>query len=307
MFPAINGRWPDSLAIPATELELGIYVAAGLGVQVDDRLDLYYLEQQSKHSLDYIVHHLPNKSIAMAPSAYNAPVPGLPFFTPQHANSPGSAKDANAKAPTLFTPLPIRGVTLRNRIIVAPMCQYSTAESGPQIGALTPYHVATLGHYALKGAGLVFIEATGVQANGRISPNCPGLWCEEQIAGVKAVADFVHSQGALCGIQLAHAGRKASTVAPFVAERFGRRSVRATKDVGGWPEDVVGPSGGQKFVWDGKAVEDDAGGYWPPRQLATGDIEEMVEDWKRAAERAVRAGVDVIEIHGGECYHISVS
>lgn len=189
---------------------------------------------------------------------------------------------------------------MRNRIIVAPMCQYSTAESGPRIGALTPYHVATLGHYALKGAALVFIEATGVQANGRISPNCPGLWSDEQIPGVKAVGDMVHSQGALCGIQLAHAGRKASTVAPFVAERFSRRSVRATRDVGGWPDDVVGPSAGPEFVWDGKGLEDESGGYWPPRELTATEIKEMVQDWRKAAERAVEAGVDVIEIHAGE-------
>lgn len=232
----------------------------------------------------------------MAPSAYNAPTPGVPFFAPQHTKSPGTPKNpGDAAIPTLFTPLPIRGVELRNRIIVAPMCQYSAAEAGPQIGALTPYHVATLGHYAIKGAALVFIEAAGVQANGRISPNCPGIWTDDQIPSIKAVADICHSQGALCGIQLAHAGRKASTVAPFVAERFGRRSVRATKEVGGWPENVVGPSGGDDFIWDGTGD-----GYWPPRQLTVVEIESMVEDWKAAAVRAVKAGVDVIEIHGGE-------
>lgn len=236
----------------------------------------------------------------MAPLAYNAPAPGLPFFSPQHVNSHGTPRPTNDHVPTLFTPLQIRGTTMRNRIIVAPMCQYSTAESGPRIGALTPYHVATLGHYALKGAALVFIEATGVQANGRISPNCPGLWSDEQIPGVKAVGDMVHSQGALCGIQLAHAGRKASTVAPFVAERFSRRSVRATRDVGGWPDDVVGPSAGPEFVWDGKGLEDESGGYWPPRELTATEIKEMVQDWRKAAERAVEAGVDVIEIHAGE-------
>ncbi|KAK5130622.1 hypothetical protein LTR08_001881 [Meristemomyces frigidus] len=240
----------------------------------------------------------------MSPSAYNAPVPGLSYFTPQHTHSPGTALEPSTKTPTLFTPLKVRDAAMRNRIVVAPMCQYSTAESGPQIGCLTPYHVATLGHYALKGAALVFIEATGVQPNGRITPNCPGLWSDDQIPGVKAVAEMCHAQGALCGIQLAHAGRKASTVAPFVAEKFGRRSVRATQEVGGWPADVVGPSGGEAFVWDGSAVEDESGGYWPPRELTVGEIEEMVEEWGRAAGRAVRAGVDVIEIHGAHGYLI---
>lgn len=238
----------------------------------------------------------------MSPSTYNKPVPGIPYFTPEHTISPGTPKDPKAKVPTLFTPLTIRGKTLRNRIIVAPMCQYSAADSGTNIGALTPYHIATLGHYALKGAGLVFIEATGVQPNGRITANCPGLWSDAQIDGVKAVADFVHSQGALCGIQLAHAGRKASTVPPFVASRFKRPSVRATREVGGWPGDVVGPSGGEEFTWDGKAEGDESGGFWAPRELSVREIEEMVRDWADAAKRAVRAGVDVIEIHGAHGY-----
>ena len=120
------------------------------------------------------------------------------------------------------------------------MCQYSTAPSGPEIGALTDWHVATLGHYAIKGAALVFVEATGVQPNGRISPNCPGLWDDAQIEGLKRVADFVRSQGALVGIQLAHAGRKSSTAAPWVSTMLGRKSKRADIDIGGWPDDVKG-------------------------------------------------------------------
>jgi len=155
-------------------------------------------------------------------------------------------------------------------------------------------HIATLGHYAIKGAALVFIEASGVQANGRISPNCPGIWSDDQIPGVKAVADFVHSQGALCGMQLAHAGRKASTCPPFVNARHGKASMRATVDVGGWPEDVVGPSGGEELTWDGPQGE----GYWPPREMTVEDIREQVEAWKEAARRSVQAGCDVIEIHG---------
>lgn len=237
----------------------------------------------------------------MASSTYNKPVPGLPYFTPEHVISPGTPKDPQAKnIPTLFTPLTIRSKTLRNRIIVAPMCQYSTAPSGPNIGALTPYHIATLGHYALKGTSLVFIEATGVQPNGRITPNCPGLWTDDQIEGVRSVADFCHGQGALCGIQLAHAGRKGSTVPPFVASRHKKPSVRAGREVGGWPEDVVGPSGGEEFRWDGKGEGES--GFWAPRELSLAEVEEMVRDWAKAAERAVRAGVDVIEIHGAHGY-----
>jgi 2,4-dienoyl-CoA reductase-like NADH-dependent reductase (Old Yellow Enzyme family) len=243
----------------------------------------------------------------MSPSTYNQPVPGLPYFIPQHAVSPATPIEQGdgKKIPTLFTPLNIRGATLRNRTIVAPMCQYSTAESGPNIGALTPYHISTLGHYALKGAALVFIEATGVQPNGRISPNCPGLWSDDQIPGVKAVADFIHAQGALCGMQLAHAGRKASTTSPWVASRFKKPSVRADAEAGGWGDNVVGPSGGEAFTWDGLSSTDSEGGFYAPREPSQSDIDELVQAWTDAAIRSVKAGIDVIEIHGAHGYLIS--
>ena len=244
------------------------------------------------------------------PPAHNPPAlpNAIPYFTPNHAVSPGTpfqATSPQTKIPTIFTPLQIRSKTLRNRIVVAPMCQYSTAGFGPNIGALTDYHIATLGHYALKGASLVFIEATGVQANGRISPNCPGIWSDDQIEGLKRVADFVKSQGSLIGIQLAHAGRKGSTVAPWIsASQPGKKiSVRATEEVGGWPDNVVGPMGGESEAWDGKGSSPE-GGYYPPRQLSEEDIMELVKDWGRAAERSVKAGVDVIEIHGAHGYLI---
>lgn len=193
---------------------------------------------------------------------------------------------------------------MRNRIIVAPMCQYSTAPSGPDIGALTPYHITTLRHYALKGAGLVFIEASGVQPNGRISPNCPGIWSDDQIPGVKAVADMIRSQGALSGMQLAHAGRKSSTVPPFIAAQFKKGSVRATKENHGWPKDVVGPSGGEDFTWDERKSDDPKAGFYPPRELSRQEIRQLVKDWASAAERSVKAGIDVIEIHGAHGYLI---
>ncbi|EOA81831.1 uncharacterized protein SETTUDRAFT_141583 [Exserohilum turcica Et28A] len=185
----------------------------------------------------------------MAPKDYNHGVPGLPYFTPKHLTSPGSIvpnSKQHVPVPTLFTPLTIRGTTLRNRILVAPMCQYSTASEGPSVGALTDYHIATLGHYALKGASLVMVEATGVQPNGRITPNCPGLWTDAQIPALRRVSDFIKSQGALSGLQLAHAGRKAST----------------------------------------------------------SELERLVQDWAEAAQRGVKAGVDMIEIHAAHGYLI---
>lgn len=249
----------------------------------------------------------------MSPPYYNQGVPGVPYFTPKHLADPGTIPPdtkQHVPTPTLFTPLTVRGTTLRNRILVAPMCQYSTASEGPSTGALTDYHIATLGHYALKGAGLVFIEATGVQANGRITPNCPGLWSDSQIPDLRRVSDFIKSQGALCGIQLAHAGRKASTCAPWIAgaqkTQDGKRkiSLKADVDIGGWPSNVVGPMGGQEWVWDGKAADDVSSGYWAPRALSEAEIGELVQDWAAAAQRAVKAGVDVIEIHGAHGYLI---
>lgn len=169
---------------------------------------------------------------------------------------------------------------------------------------MTDYHIATLGHYALKGAALVMVEATGVQPNGRISPNCPGLWSDAQIPALRRVSDFIKSQGALSAIQLAHAGRKASTVAPWISGSLpGKKiSARATADVGGWPDNVVGPMGGEEWTWDGKTDADTS--FCVPRALSEKDIAQLVQDWASAAERAVKAGVDVIEIHGAHGYLI---
>lgn len=241
----------------------------------------------------------------MAPPDLNPGVPDLPYFTPQHDTSPGVPFDTTKPVPTLFTPLKIRGTTLKNRIIVAPMCQYSTSAFGPETGALTDYHIATLGHYALKGAGMVMVEATGVQANGRISPNCPGLWSDAQIPALRRVSDFIKSQGSISAIQLAHAGRKGSTAASWLSSRLpGKKiSVRATRESGGWPENVVGPTGGD--AWDGKALSDETGGFYPPRELSEQDIKELVQDWASAARRAVKAGVQAIEIHGAHGYLIN--
>ncbi|KAF2431017.1 NADH oxidase [Tothia fuscella] len=233
----------------------------------------------------------------------NPGVPHIPFFTPAHPQSPGTPAVLTKDTPTLFTPLKIRDVTLRNRIVVAPMCQYSTAAFGPLTGALTDYHIATLGHYALKGASLVMIEATGVQPNGRISPNCPGIWSDAQIPAVRRVSDFIKSQGALSSIQLAHAGRKSSTAPVWVSSKQRKTSARATAEDGGWPDNVVGPMGGESETWDLKGSGPE-GGFYAPRQLSGDDIKELVQDWAKAAKRAVTAGIEVIEIHGAHGYLI---
>ncbi|KAJ5272329.1 hypothetical protein N7478_007454 [Penicillium angulare] len=226
---------------------------------------------------------------------------GLPYFTP--ANNAGAALNPqDPNTPTLFRPLQIRDVTLKNRVMVAPMCMYSTESdpASPAIGALTDFHVAHLGHLAAKGVGLVIIEATAVQPNGRISPNDSGLWQEgtesEQFKGLQRVANFIHSQGAKVGIQLAHAGRKASCVAPWLSSEGKKSSIKADENAHGWPSNVVGPSGGEEHIWTSGDK------YWPPRELSTSEVEELVQAFARSAKLAIQAGVDVIEIHGAHGY-----
>lgn len=170
----------------------------------------------------------------------------------------------------LFSPVTLRGVTLRNRIVVSPMCQYTC-----QDGFVNDWHLVDLGSFARGGAGLVMAEATGVEARGRISPWCPGLWKEQQIAPWKRVADFVKSQGSVPGIQLAHAGRKASTVAPWI----GKDSL--PDEDGGWP--TIGPSA---LPFGDSVVK-------VPKEATLEDIAEIKEAWLSAADRALKAGFEV--------------
>jgi 2,4-dienoyl-CoA reductase-like NADH-dependent reductase (Old Yellow Enzyme family) len=221
------------------------------------------------------------------PSPLNAGVPNLPFFYPRSPLPVGAATSLKNDTPTLFKPLKIRGQTYQNRIFVSPMCSYSCAPSGPEIGTLTSWHIATLGQYAIKGSSLVFIEASSVLPEGRISPNDAGIWDDSQVKSIRRVADHVHATGGKLGIQLAHAGRKASTVAPWLVKEIGQ-SVVAGEDVDGWPNSVVGPS---PIMWSEQ-------GYYKPKELTKEGIQEIVEAFAAAAKRAVNAGVDVIEIHG---------
>ena len=112
--------------------------------------------------------------------------------------------------PLLFEPLPLRGVTLPNRIVVSPLCMYSAIE-----GMAQPWHFAHLSTFARGKAGLVFTEATAVEARGRITPQCLGIWTDEQAQALKPITEFVESMGSIAGIQLGHAGRKASVRRPF--------------------------------------------------------------------------------------------
>jgi 2,4-dienoyl-CoA reductase-like NADH-dependent reductase (Old Yellow Enzyme family) len=163
------------------------------------------------------------------------------------------------------------------------MCQYSADN-----GHMTPWHMAHYGGIAMRGPGMIIIEATGVVPEGRITPGCVGLWQDSQIKPLKEVVEFAHSQNQKIGIQLAHAGRKASTVAPWLG------GATATNAVGGWVENVKGPSA-IPFA-EGDII---------PQAMTLQDIQEVKDMWVAAAKRAVAAGVDFIEIHNAHGYLLS--
>lgn len=217
----------------------------------------------------------------------SAPAPGVPYYTPAQQPPAGTGTGPATELPTLFTPLTLRSLTLPNRFAVSPMCMYSADD-----GHLTDFHVAHLGSFAMRGAALTIVEATAVTANGRISPEDSGLWKDSQIAPLRRVVDFVHSQGQKIGIQLAHAGRKASTLAPWHSVR-GRSEVAAVEQ-GGWPDNVWAPS----------AIPF-APTYASPKEMTIEEIEGLVQSFVDAARRSVQAGVDTIEIHGAHGYLIS--
>ncbi|KAJ2898818.1 NADH-dependent flavin oxidoreductase-like protein [Zalerion maritima] len=233
-----------------------------------------------------------------APFPANPRAPYSPYYTPVQKPAPGTPLAPSKNTPTLFTPLKLRSMTMNHRIAVSPMCQYSSPD-----GHLTDYHLAHHGSFALHGAGLSIIEATAVQPNGRITPQDSGLWKDSQMGPIKRIADLFHSQGQLVGIQLAHAGRKASTVTPWAVmpqlpgswdnsnPTILRGSAVAPKEDDGWPDNVVAPS---RLTWGPGFVE--------PRELSVDEINQVVEDFASAAKRAVTVGVDTIEIHGAHGY-----
>jgi 2,4-dienoyl-CoA reductase-like NADH-dependent reductase (Old Yellow Enzyme family) len=177
----------------------------------------------------------------------------------------------------LFEPLTLRATTFRNRAWVAAMCQYSSTDGMPD-----DWHLVHLGGLARGGAGLVITEATAVTADGRISPADAGIWNDEQARAYERVTRFLKEQGAVPGIQLAHAGRKASTMRPW----DGTGSV-ALED-GGW--ETLAPS----------AVA--FGGYARPREMTVEDIQDVVRAFAAAAVRADRAGFEVAEVHAAHGY-----
>ncbi|KAM0350097.1 hypothetical protein ACHAPU_003260 [Fusarium lateritium] len=210
----------------------------------------------------------------------NVGAKNVPFFTPVQDPVAGTPYDVQPEG-SLFSPLKLRGLTLHNRIIVSPMCQYSAAN-----GYMTPWHKQHLGSFAARGPGLIITEVHAVSPEGRISPEDVGIWEDGQLAPLKEVIDFVHSQGAKIAIQMGHAGRKASTVAPWLD-----RKSTAVKEANGWPDDVVAPSA---IAYSPESLV--------PKEMTKEDIAKFKQDWVAAVKRVLSVGFDAIEVHAAHGY-----
>ena len=180
----------------------------------------------------------------------------------------------------LFQPLHVRGSTFRNRIQLAPMCQYQAVDGVP-----TEWHRAHHGRYATSGVGSAIVEATGISAEGRISPGCPGLYTDEQVAGWRKVTELYRAQGIPVLVQLNHAGAKASTMRPW--------------DGGGPLEEGSDEPPWQTYAPSAVPARE---GWHTPEPMSVEKIASVVEDFARAAERAIEAGFDGVEIHGAHGY-----
>ena len=178
----------------------------------------------------------------------------------------------------IFDPLPIRGITLKNRLVVSPMCQYSSED-----GFANDWHLVHLGSRAVGGAAIVFTEATAVTPEGRISPEDLGIWKDAHIEFLLRITKFLAAQGAVPGIQLAHAGRKGSTQRPWVG------SSQVTIAEGGWVP--VAPSA---LAYSNK--------FPMPEALSKDGIRTIAEAFGQAARRALQAGFRVVEIHAAHGY-----
>ena len=194
----------------------------------------------------------------------------------------GRALAVVARVTSLFSPITLAGTTIANRAWVAPMCQYS-CDPVAAPGVPNDWHLVHLGSFAVGGAGLVLTEATAVVPEGRITPHDTGLWNDEQGAAWARIVDFVHARGSLVGVQLAHAGRKASTHRPFAPEHGS-----VPVEQGGW--ETVGPS---ELAFPG---------YAAPRALDQAGIDAVVEAFAASARRADALGFDVAEVHAAHGY-----
>jgi 2,4-dienoyl-CoA reductase-like NADH-dependent reductase (Old Yellow Enzyme family) len=183
--------------------------------------------------------------------------------------------------PLLFEPIQLREILLRNRIVVSPMCQYSSDD-----GFANDWHLVHLGSRAVGGAGLIIVEASSVSPEGRITPSDLGIWKDNHIPFLKRIAEFLQSQGAVPGIQLAHAGRKASRHVPW------KGGAPLTPGEGAWQ--TIAPSA-MPFK-EGESI---------PLAMAKEDINKVINEFHTAGERALKAGFKVVEIHAAHGYLIN--
>jgi 2,4-dienoyl-CoA reductase-like NADH-dependent reductase (Old Yellow Enzyme family) len=180
----------------------------------------------------------------------------------------------------LFSPLKIKSTELKNRITVSPMCQYSSVNGVP-----TDWHLVHLGSRAVGGAGLILTEATAVSPEGRISPDDAGIWNDEQVNAYQRITSFIKSQNSVTGIQLAHAGRKASTFSPW------KGNGKVDLEKGGW----------QTLAPSAIAFGDN---YPDPKEMVENDIKLVIDQFVQAAKRSIDAGFEIIELHMAHGYLI---
>ena len=187
--------------------------------------------------------------------------------------------------PLLFSPLQLRGLTLRNRVVVAPMHQYAAVNGFP-----TDWHMVNAGRYASGGAGLVILESTKVERRGCGTVGDLGIWDDVFVPHLRRLADFVHHCGTAVGIQLGHSGRKARTSRPWE----GGKPLLRSAEIEDWDQwELVAPS----------ALPADPNSP-VPRALSTAEVSEVVQAFGRAARRAQEAGFDTVEIHGAHGFLI---
>ncbi|KAH8099257.1 hypothetical protein BXZ70DRAFT_287648 [Cristinia sonorae] len=196
----------------------------------------------------------------------------------------------NEVLPKLFQPLSIKGVTFKNRIWVSPMCQYSSDN-----GHATDWHLVHLGGFATRGVGAICVESTAVVPEGRISPQDAGLWSDSHVAPLERIVKFAHAHGTVIGVQLNHAGRKASTLSPFITYDTSRTRPTgkfiADQEHGGWPDNVWGPT---------EIPYSDT--YPRPKAMTEKEMLYVEEAFISAIERCKKAGFDFVEIHAAHGY-----
>ncbi len=190
---------------------------------------------------------------------------------------------SGGREPLLFTPLELRGVRVRNRVVITPMCQYSARE-----GFVNDWHFAHLSRFAIGGAGLVFSEAIAVERRGRITHGDLGIWSDEFVPGLKRITDFLKANGAVPAIQLGHAGRKAAMQRPWQGNGAMNEADFAR---GERPWEIIGPSSNPLGE-----------GWLVPKEMGAREMAEVRDAFVAAAKRAVAAGFEVAEVHGAHGY-----